>query len=200
MVTTDVTEQQIADEKIRQSEANLALAQRVAQMGSWEVDLTNREDRARHPPRWSDETFRIFGLDPATTKVTHDSFFHLLHPDDRVKAGAAFLHQLRTGESYKLDHRIIRPDGSERIVHVQSDTLRDASGQMVKIAGTVQDLTELRQAERLLHQQARLINLASDAISVRNLDGTIRMWNQGAERLYGWSAEEMWAPGPGCDL
>ena len=76
-------------------------------------------------------------------------------------------------------------------MHVQSDVVRDETGRIVKIAGTVQDLTELRQGERLLHQQARLINLASDAISVRNLDGTIRMWNQSAERLYGWTAAEM---------
>ena len=190
VVAADVTQQQQADEQVRQSEANLALAQRVARMGSWEVDLTNRENRAQHPPRWSDETFRIFGVD-ATTKVTHESFFHLLHPDERQLARDAFVQQLRTGAPYRIDHRIIRPDGSERIVHVQSDAVRDGLGRLVKMAGTVQDLTEQREAERLLRQQARLINLASDAISVRNLDGTIRMWNQGAERLYGWTAEEI---------
>jgi PAS domain S-box-containing protein len=62
---------------------------------------------------------------------------------------------------------------------------------LIKLAGTVQDLTEQREAERLLRQQARLIDLASDAISVRNLDGTIRSWNKGAERLYGWTAAEI---------
>jgi PAS domain S-box-containing protein len=191
VVATDVTEQQEADEQVRQSEANLALAQRVARMGSWEVDLTSREERASHPPRWSDETFRIFGLNPATTKVAHDSFLNLLHPDERQLARATHLEQLRTGEPYRIDHRVLRPDGSERIVHVQSDVVRDEAGRIVKMAGTVQDLTELRQAEQLLHQQARLINLASDAISVRNLDGTIRMWNQSAERLYGWTTAEM---------
>ena len=191
VVATDVTEQQEADEQVRQSEANLALAQRVARMGSWEVDLTSREERASHPPRWSDETFRIFGLNPATTRVAHDSFLNLLHPDERQLARATHLEQLRTGAPYRIDHRVLRPDGSERIVHVQSDVVRDEAGRIVKMAGTVQDLTELRQAEQLLHQQARLIDLASDAISVRNLDGTIRMWNQSAGRLYGWTTAEM---------
>ena len=191
VVATDVTEQQEADEQVRLSEANLALAQRVARMGSWEVDLTSRAERAKYPPRWSDETFRIFGLDPATTKVTQDSFLNLLHPDEREMARATYLDQLRTGGPYQIDHRILRPDGSERIVHVQSDVVRDGTGRIVKMAGTVQDLTELRHAEQLLRQQARLINLASDAISVRNLDGTIRMWNQSAERLYGWTTAEM---------
>ena len=190
VVAADATQQQQADEQVRQSEANLALAQRVARMGSWEVDLTERNNRAQHPPRWSDETFRIFGVDP-TTKVTHESFFHLLHPDERELAREAFIRQLRTGAAYCIDHRIIRPDGSERIVHVQSDTVRDGFGRLIKIAGTVQDLTEQRTAEQLLRQQARLLNLASDAISVRNLDGTIRMWNQGAERLYGWTSAEI---------
>jgi PAS domain S-box-containing protein len=191
VVAHDVTEQELVDEQVRQSEATLALAQRVAHIGSWEVPLTNRDQRARHPPRWSEETFRIFGLDPATTRVTHDSFFHLLHPEEREQARNAFVEQLRTGAPYNIDHRIVRPDGSERIVHVKSDVVRDGLGRLIKIAGTVQDLTEQRKAERLLHQQARLIDLASDAISVRNLDGTIRTWNKGAERLYGWTAEEI---------
>ena len=191
MVAQDVTEQEMVDEQVRKSEATLALAQRVAHIGSWEVDLTSRAERAEHPPRWSEETFRIFGLDPGTTKVTHESFFNLLHPEEREAARKAFVEQLRTGAPYSIDHRIVRPDGSERIVHVISDAVRDGRGRLVKIAGTVQDLTEQREAERLLRQQARLIDLASDAISVRNLDGTIRMWNKGAERLYGWTAEEM---------
>ncbi len=190
VVATDVSEQQLADETISQNEANLALAQRVARMGSWEVDLTNRVDRAHHPPRWSAETFRIFGVDPATAKVTHDSFFNLLHPEERTLAREAFIEQLRTGAPYSIDHRIIRPDGSERIVHVQSDTVRDAAARLTKMVGTIQDLTEQREAERRLREQADLINLASDAILVRDLDGTIRMWNRGAERLYGWTAEE----------
>ena len=191
VVATDVTEQQEADEQVRQSEANLALAQRVARMGSWEIDLTSREDRAKYPPRWSEETFRILGLDPATMKVAHDSFLNLLHPDERELARATYLAQLRSGAPYQIDHRILWPDGSERIVHVQSDVVRDGTGRILKMAGTVQDLTELRHAEQLLRQQARLINLASDAISVRNLDGTIRMWNLSAERLYGWTTAEM---------
>ena len=191
LVAQDVTEQESIDEQVRKSEATLALAQHVAHIGSWEVDLTTREQRADHPPRWSEETFRIFGLDPTTTKVTHESFFHLLHPEERQAAREAFIAQLRTGAPYSIDHRIIRPDGSERIVHVKSDVLRDGRGRLIKMAGTVQDLTEQREAERLLRQQARLIDLASDAISVRNLDGTIRMWNKGAERLYGWTADEI---------
>ena len=191
MVAQDVTEQEMVDEQVRKSEATLALAQRVAHIGSWEVDLTPRSERASHPPRWSEETFRIFGLDPFTTKVTHESFFNLLHPDEREAAHKAFVEQLRTGAPYRIDHRIVRPDGSERIVQVKSDAVRDGRGRLIKIAGTVQDLTEQREAERLLRQQARLIDLASDAISVRNLDGRIRMWNKGAERLYGWTAEEI---------
>ena len=96
VVATDVTEQHEADEKIRQSEANLALAQRLARMGSWEFDVTSREERAHHPPRWSEETFRIFGLDPAT-KVGRDTFLNLLHPDERQIARETYIEQVRTG-------------------------------------------------------------------------------------------------------
>jgi PAS domain S-box-containing protein len=190
-IATDVTEREQAHRKLRQSEANLALAQQIAHMGSWEVDLTNREERAKNPPRWSDETFRIFGFEPGEIEVTHDSFFHLLLPEERQLARDTFIQQLRTGDRYSVDHRIVWPDGTQRIVHVQSDTVRDSAGRLVKTMGTVQDLTESRRAERVLREQAELINLAQDAILVHNLDGTLRMWNLGAERLYGWTASEM---------
>ncbi|MEP6685705.1 MAG: PAS domain S-box protein [Verrucomicrobiota bacterium] len=190
-IATDVTEREHADRKLRQSEASLALAQRVAHIGSWEVDLTNREDRAKNPPRWSDETFQIFGFEPGAIEVTRDSFFHLLHPEERQLARDTFIQQLRTGERYSVDHRIVRPDGTQRIVNVQSDTVRDSTGRLVKTVGTVQDITESRRAERMLREQAELISLAQDAILVHNLDGMVRMWNLGAERLYGWTANEM---------
>ena len=186
---TDVTDQEQAEIELRQSEANLALAQRLAHIGSWEVDLSSRADREKHPPRWSDETLRIFGLEPDGI-VTHKSLFGLLHPDDREVARATFVRQVQTGTPYSMEHRIVRPDGSERIVHLESETVRDANGQAVRIAGTIRDVTETKEAERRLREQAELLNLAQDAILVADMKGLIQFWNKAAERIYGWSVQE----------
>ena len=180
-----------ADRKIRQSEANLALAQRVAHIGSWEVDLTNREDRLNHPPYWSDETFRIFGLEPGGIEVKHDTFFHLLHPEERELAHAQFVQQLRTGQPYHADHRVVRPDGSERIVHIQSDTVRDASGRALRLGGTVQDITERKQAEEALQMQARVIESMAEGVIVADAQGRIVSTNPAANRMFGYDLGEL---------
>nr|MBA2241332.1 PAS domain S-box protein [Chthoniobacterales bacterium] len=190
-IATDVTEQQRADLKIRQSEANLALAQRVAHLGSWEVDVTNREDRANNPPRWSDETFRIFGLEPGAIEVTHDSFFRLLHPEERAAAKKTFVEQLRTGQPYCADHRIVRPDGSERIVHVVSDTVRNSAGRAVRLGGTVQDITEKKRAEEALQMQARVIESMAEGVVVADEAGMIVTSNPTFERMFGYAPGEL---------
>ncbi len=190
-IATDVTEQQRADLKVRQSEANLALAQRVARLGSWEVDVTDRAERAKNPPRWSDETFRIFGLAPGGLEVTHDSFFRLLHPEEREAAKATFVQQLRTGTPYSADHRIIRPDGSERLVHVVSDTVHDAGGRTVRLGGTVQDVTEKKRVEEALQMQARVIESMTEGVVVADSTGRIMQTNPALNRMYGYEPNEL---------
>ena len=186
----DMTDQERAEIELRQSEANLARAQRLSHIGSWEIDLGGRGEREKNPPRWSDETFRIFGLEPGEIQVTRKSFFNLLHPVDRKLARAALVRQMRTGTPYSMEHRIVRPDGAERVVQVKSEAVRAANGQVVRIAGTIRDVTDTKEAERLLREQAELLNLAQDAILVAEIGGLIRFWNKAAERIYGWSVHE----------
>jgi PAS domain S-box-containing protein/putative nucleotidyltransferase with HDIG domain len=143
----DITERKLAETKLRESEANLAAAQRITHLGSWELDLQDLENLNFNTLRWSEEVFRIFGYEPGEIEVTNDNFFRAVHPDDRAKVTAAVASYLNGGEPYSIDHRIIRPDGTERIVHEQSEILyRD--GRPLKMVGTVQDVTESRLAEQ----------------------------------------------------
>jgi len=190
-IATDVTEQQRADRKIRQSEANLALAQRVAHVGSWEVDLTSREERAKNPPRWSDETYRIFGFEPGEIEVKHDSFFNLLHPEEREAARAEFIAQLRTGAPYSAEHRIVQSGGSECVVHIVSETIRDSAKRSIRLGGTVQDITERKRAAEALQMQARVIESMAEGVVVANEEGIILTANPAFDRMFGYGTDEL---------
>jgi PAS domain S-box-containing protein len=99
--------------------------------------------------------------------------------------------RIATMQPFERDLRIVRPNGQVRSVHHTVAIEADASGVGVRVHGTVQDVTEERAAEQRLREQANLLNLTRDAIIVRAADGTIRFWNEGAERLYGWTADEV---------
>jgi PAS domain-containing protein len=85
----ELLERKRAEEGLRASQANLAAAQRVAHIGSWELSLVNLDNLTENPLRWSDELFRIFGYQPGQIEVSNETFFHAVHPDDRNAVRAA---------------------------------------------------------------------------------------------------------------
>jgi PAS domain S-box-containing protein len=140
-------------ETLHESAANLAAAQRIARLGSWQLDLANLNDMNANPLRWSDEVFRIFGYEPGQIEVSNENFFRAVHPDDREKIGAAVATAVVGQGNYSIDHRIILPDGSERIVHEQSDIVYgERTGRPIKMVGTVQDITEQYRAALALQR------------------------------------------------
>lgn len=127
------------------SEQRLKAAQQMARVGHWEFDAVQRL------LAWSDEVFRIFGRDPVVFQPAWGSFLESVHPDDREALGRAF--STAQAEQRPLDQviRIVRPDGFERHVRLlcRMDFL---DGQVVRHHGTVQDVTELRDAQLALEQ------------------------------------------------
>ncbi len=151
------------DERLRRSEASLAAAQRIARLGSWELDLIQFEDIDDNPLRWSDEVFRIFGFEPGEIEVTNENFFRSVHPDDRALVAEAFRRALSEGTEYSIDHRIVLPDGSIRTVHEQSAIERAPDGRPVRVLGTVQDVTEQRRNAEALRRSEELLRQALSA-------------------------------------
>jgi PAS domain S-box-containing protein len=139
-LATDVTERKRAEEALASCERQLAEAQQLAQVGSWVFDFTTNRRT------WSDEAYRIFGLRPELGPPSRERILECIHPDDLEQSRAVWETTLRTGEPYAQDARIVRPDGDIRVVHGRGALVQDATGRPERMVGTVQDVTELRQA------------------------------------------------------
>lgn len=143
-VIRDISERRKIEDELRRSRASLAEAQRIGQMGSWELDLLcNRLE-------WSDEVFRIFEIDPRWFGASYEAFLNAIHPEDRDAVEKAYRDSLEKRTAYSIDHRLLFPDG--RIKHVREccETYFDAEGKALRSHGTVQDITALKVTEQQL--------------------------------------------------
>lgn len=142
----DITERKAIENALREREASLAFAQRVAHLGSWEWDLASGK------VRWSDEVYRIWGFAPGTFEPSFDTFLASIHPDDRELVEKFVAAALQNEVLYSIDHRIVLPDGNVRSVHEEAQVFRNEAGKAIGVAGTVQDITERMQAEQEIRE------------------------------------------------
>ncbi len=149
--TRDITEQKEAETKLRLSEANLAAAQRITQLGSWEVELTDLRRINNNKIFWSDEVYRIFGYEPGTVEVTINFYFDSIHPEDRKYCRRSFAEAITQQKDVNIEFRICLPNGGEKILHGLAElTYHKKTGQPLKFTGTVQDITERKMAQQNL--------------------------------------------------
>jgi PAS domain S-box-containing protein len=188
-IFSDVTARRQAAAAVGETRERLQLAAQVAQFGVY-------DDQGAGRVYWSPELKELFGLDIEEEPVAGvETALARIHPDDRagwLRALAAARDPSGTGEM-RMEHRIVRPDGSTVWVAQQGRILfadRDGVRRGVRAIGIVQDVTARKQAEQEREQLEQLLDLSYDAIFVRTPAATITAWNQGAERLYGYTAEE----------
>jgi PAS domain S-box-containing protein len=184
LVTADEPE-----EEIRRAGALLAEAQRLAHLGSWERDL------ATGRVTWSEELYRIYGLNPAEVVPTYQTFLERVHPEDREFVMSANERALREGTAIEYTFRVVRPDGAVRVVHSRGQVACDAAGRAARIYGAVQDVTErkqteekLRRSESLLAEAQHLARLGSWSWDV--VSDTL-LWSDEHYRIFGLEPQEM---------
>jgi PAS domain S-box-containing protein len=138
-----LSERAQADERLERAHAGLAEAQEVAHVGSWEWEIgPNRVG-------WSDELYRLYGLEPGSVTVTYESFLERVHPDDRAEVRSAVERTYSRRGPFELDHRVLLPDGQIRWLHARGRMVDEDSGAPPRMVGTSQDVTERRRLDEL---------------------------------------------------
>lgn len=172
----DVTEAHLSSRALKESEHRLSVAQRIAQLGSWEWWV--EEDRLI----WSDEVYRIFGRDPGQFRLTSSAWQQSVVPEDWPRVQRMVFRLRRGVDGFAREYRVRRPDGDIRHVYFEAESVKDDDGNVVMVRGICQDVTERHAAERALKDsEARLravLRYTPALVYLKDLDGRYLLANE----------------------
>ncbi|MBN9420691.1 MAG: PAS domain S-box protein [Candidatus Eremiobacteraeota bacterium] len=181
----DVSERMAAREALRTSEERFRFLTKATNDAIWDWGLDNDS------LWWSEGFETLFGFQRSQVEPDIASWYNRIHPADRdhVKND---IHKALDGDSevWICEYRFSRKDGSYATVLDRGYIIRDESGKAVRMIGGMTDLTQHKLAEARIREQAALIDQSRDAILVLDLEHQVTFWSKGAERVYGWTAEE----------
>lgn len=169
----EIEERKRIEGVLKLSQERLATAQRIAHLGNWDWNILTNE------LSWSEEVYRIFGLEPETTPTTYDAFLSAVHPEDRDLVKESVRRALCDSEPYHIDHRIVLLSNEVRIVHEHAEVTFDENHNPIRMFGTVQDVTENRSVEEAVRTSEGLLRSILQAlpVGVWLLDETGRVLN-----------------------
>jgi PAS domain S-box-containing protein len=157
------------EERIARVERQLATAQQLTHIGSWEWDI------ATNVVTWSDELYRIYGLEPRSRPVTFEFFLSCVHPDDRALVQREVRQALERGGRFAYPERIVRPDGSIRQLDTIGEAVHDACGRNVGLIGTCRDVTDVARARRLREAEHRALEQIATGAGLAEVLATIAL-------------------------
>jgi signal transduction histidine kinase len=178
----DITDQRATQERLTSREALLAQSQRVAHVGSFEWEMST------NTMTLSDELYRIFGFEPGGFIGTYEGFLKRIHPDDLAMTKIAILDTLRTGSPYDHEYRIVRPDGSVRLLHARGEVTVGDDHKPARMIGCCWDITELRETMHRLKRARSLLEAAFEATA----DGLLVVDREGAMPVYNQQFLSLW--------
>jgi PAS domain S-box-containing protein len=184
-VVEDITQKKEAERALRDSEQRLALATNAAGLGLWDFDLHTGMIVT------SGEYARLYGLGLDHLLLTHEEWLGLIHPDDRQWLQVLLRESIETNRIWEAEYRVVWPDGTIHWLLGKGHVFRDDSGGPVRMAGVSLDITDRKRTEEQRLRLASIVESCEDAIFSKDLDGTILSWNSGAEKLFGYPAEEI---------
>jgi diguanylate cyclase (GGDEF)-like protein/PAS domain S-box-containing protein len=174
--------------EMQQGKNNLDQAQALAHLGNWVYNA--RTDTVE----WSEEAYRICGVEQSEFTPSLDGFFSMVHPADRERMQDAYRESIESRRPLSIDHRIVRPDGTIRYVNEQGENQYDGNGELIRSFGTIHDITEREViARKLSAEQAKIQAMAKashDPLIMIDADDTILFWSPAAERAFGWTSDE----------
>ncbi|GET38650.1 PAS domain S-box protein [Microseira wollei] len=177
---------EISDRK--QIEAKLQQAQRIAHIGSWEYDV------ATETTTWSEELYRIHGLEPSKIAPQAGELINYIHPEDRETYLKLIEEKVIAGQPFEADIRIIRPDGSIRYVETRGEPVFNNQGEIVRLFGTTLDISERqaalrerKQAQITLQNHLAVIEAATEGIAILNQNSEYTYLNKAHATIFGYS-------------
>ena len=160
----DVTDRKIVEQQIIETNKKLKTAQEIASLGYWELNLKSRD------LYWSDEVFRMWGLDPTQEPLAYENFRDTVHPDDLDDFDTHQSAAISGKEALDIEHRIILPDGTVKWVHEIGKIIHNKKGQPILFEGTVQDITERKKARKALEKLNRDLELHAQELAASNAE------------------------------
>jgi len=180
----------LAAEVLRQQELQLREAQRLAKVGSWELDLSTGQ------LAWSESLYQIFEIDPAKHPGTYELFISAIHPDDRESVDRAYRASLSQREPYQIEHRLLLPDGRIKYILESGETRYAEDGTPLRSIGTAQDITGMRQMEAQMQLLASAFQHSGEAILITDADNRIITVNPSFTELTGYELADVLGKNP----
>jgi PAS domain S-box-containing protein len=196
ILKNETRKRRIAEQALAKRATYLEASQRIAHIGSWELELNDLNVLSNNKLTWSDETYRIFGYAPGSVHVTNDLFLSHVHSDDKTLVQESVGRALWVTGTYELEHRIVLANGAKKIVHGLAEVIYN-DGKAVCMIGTVQDITSQKEAEQKLEHANRALatlfeNMQEAYFTVDMRSYQVTQMSPACENVYGYPAEDFY--------